>query len=114
MTVACSMGLSGPAVGSAMARPAGDLACSHRQIRLLRNRPRLRDQPLQFRNAGAAIGARLQLRADLGGAAGAGRDGIAKRVAADTEAGADDLAAAFEPVGGFARQPHPALILADG
>ena len=61
-------------------------------------RPRLRNQPLQFRNAGAAIGAGLQLRADVGGGSRAGGDGVADRVAADAEAGADDRAGIGEAV----------------
>ena len=54
----------------------------------------------------------FKLRADLGGGARARRDGIADRVAADAEAGADHRAGAGEAVGGFARQQHPPLIVA--
>src|SRR6266850_5193915 len=70
---------------------------SHRQFLLLtrwRDRAGLRDQTLQFRNAGAAIGAGLQLHADLGSRSGARRDGLANRSVADPEAGADDRAGA--------------------
>ena len=63
---------------------------------------RLRDQPLQFRNAGATIGAGLQLHADLGGRARTACDGRENRGAADAEAGADDGAGARQPVNGFA------------
>src|SRR4051812_28926211 len=41
-----------------------------------------RDQPLQLGDAGAAIGARLELCADLGGGAGTGDDGLADGAAA--------------------------------
>src|SRR5882757_6695111 len=78
-----------------------------------RDRAGLRDQTLQFRNAGAAIGAGLQLHADLGGRSGARRDGVANRGAADPKAGADDRAGAGQPIDRFARQQHPALIVAE-
>src|SRR5260370_32213930 len=62
---------------------------------LTRRRASLRDQMLHLRNAGAAIGAGLQLRADLGGRARPRPDGRENRGTADAEAGADDRAAAF-------------------
>src|SRR6185295_10038165 len=46
---------------------------------------RLRDQPLQFGDAGAAIGAGLQFRPDLGGRPRARGDGVADRGTADAK-----------------------------
>src|SRR4051812_31676750 len=59
---------------------------------------RLREQPLQFGNAGAAIGAGFQLRADLGGRTGARRDRVADGGATDAETGANYWPFAREPV----------------
>src|SRR5882724_12909592 len=76
---------------------ATNLTRSHGQVLLLtrwRDRAGLRDQAFQFRNAGAAIGAGLQLHADLGSRSGARRDGVANRGAADPKASADDRAGA--------------------
>src|SRR6266567_7485682 len=76
-----------------------NLTRSHGQLILLtrwRDRAGLCDQTLQFRNAGAAIGAGLQLHADLGGRSGARRDGVADRGAADPKAGADNRARSEE------------------
>src|SRR6187397_2907788 len=71
------------------------------------------DQPLQFRNAGTAIGARLQLCADVGSGTGTGGNGLADRVAANAEAGADDGTHIGEAIGRPARQQHAALVVAE-
>jgi hypothetical protein len=84
-----------------------------RQLPLLGTRIRLCDQPLQFGNAGAAIGARLEFCADVGGGTRAGCDGFADRVAADAEAGADDGTGIGKSVGRLARQQHAALVIAE-
>src|SRR5882724_4545576 len=107
-----------PAILKAVMRFATEtrLVRSHRQLLLLtrwRDRAGLRDQAFQFRNAGAAIGAGLQLHADLGSRSGARRDGVANRGAADPKAGADDRAGAGQSIDRFARQQHPALIVAE-
>ena len=87
-----------------------NLIC-RRQLPLPRiARPGLRDQPLQLRNAGAAIGARFQPGTDVRRRTRAARDGIADGVAADAEAGADDRTGIGEAVGRFARQQHAALV----
>src|SRR5438093_4980255 len=85
-----------------------------RQLPLLRiARSRLRDQPLQLRNAGAAIGARFQPGTDVRRRTRAARDGIADGVAADAEAGADDRAGIRKAIYRFARQQHAALVVAE-
>jgi len=58
----------------------------------------LRDQPLQFGNARAAIGAGFQLSPDLGGGARTGYNGVADRAAPYPEAGADDRTGAGEAI----------------
>src|SRR5689334_19982178 len=64
------------------------LPCRARDL-LRRRHFRRRNQTLQLGNAGAAIGAGLELGADLGGCARSARDRIADGAAADAEAGAD-------------------------
>ena len=86
------------------------LARRHRQLLRHGIRRSLRDQPLQLRNAGAAIGAGFQLDADIGGGTCTGGDAVADGGAADAEAGADDRAGIGETVGRFARQQHAALV----
>src|SRR5512134_3282030 len=71
------------------------------------------DQPLQLRNARTAIGARLQLRADVRRGTRAGGDGVADRVAAHAEAGTDDGTGISKAIDRLARKEHAALVVAE-
>src|SRR4051795_7998569 len=85
-----------------------------RALGLLRWRHlRRRDQALQLGDAGAAIGAGLELCADLGGRARACDDGVADGAAADAEAGADDRTGRSRALAGLARQQHTPLLVGD-
>ena len=89
------------------------LVCRNQLPAILIRRSGLRDQALQFRNAGAAIGAGLEPQADFGGRARARGNRLADRVAADAEAGADHRPRAREPLWRLAGQQHAPLIVGE-
>src|SRR5262245_60450258 len=91
---------------AALTRRAGELC-------FFRNPPRLCNQPLQFWNAGAAIGAGLEFCADLGRTARTGSDGVADGGAPDAEAGADHRTGRGDAFGRLAGEQQPALLVAD-
>src|SRR5580698_8920304 len=74
----------------------------------------LRDQALEFRNAGTAIGACLEPKTQFGGRARTRGNRIADCIAADTEAGADHRPRSREPLRRLARQQHSPLIVGQG
>src|SRR3954453_5324632 len=87
---------------------------SARDLRLLHwCQLRRRDQALQLGNAGAAIGAGLELYADLGGCARAWGDGVADGAAADTKAGADDRTGRTPALALLTGQQHAPLLVCD-
>src|ERR1700722_18343209 len=109
-----------PVIGGAFARPVGSSQrrrfklIGRGQLSLLAPRgPRLRDQPLQFGNARAAIGPRVDPQPEFGGGARTRRDGVADRGAADAKTGANDGTGARKPIHRFARQQCPSLIVAE-
>ena len=71
------------------------------------------DQPLQLGNAGSAIGAGLQPRADLGRSVRTSCNRVADRRAADAKAGADHRACADDALAGAARQQQAAFVVGE-